>query len=164
MDLSLSFAPPGASRPGMSRRKPSHTRAATALFGILSPTNLLGGGAQPSPATSPRPPGAWTPTHKPRVRSVSNYRASAPTSPIMGAAPRGLGLGLGFGFGQSTPDLGHGRPGFASPSGWGYEEEHGEDEDESAPLPTFEVPPSLLAVDVALAPGETRSCKSYFIY
>lgn len=35
-----------------------------------------------------------------------------------------------------------------------------EDEvDSDAPLPTFEVQPSMLAVDLKLDPGESRSCE-----
>lgn len=34
--------------------------------------------------------------------------------------------------------------------------------DPEAPLPTYEVQPTLLAVDVSLGPGESRSCMSNF--
>jgi hypothetical protein len=34
-----------------------------------------------------------------------------------------------------------------------------EDVDPDAPLPTFEVQPAMLAVDLALAAGESRSCE-----
>jgi hypothetical protein len=34
---------------------------------------------------------------------------------------------------------------------------NGEDDDPEVPLPTFEVQPSMLAVDLALMPGESRS-------
>lgn len=34
-----------------------------------------------------------------------------------------------------------------------------EDVDPEMPLPTFEVPPSMLAVDLSLAPGESRTCE-----
>lgn len=36
----------------------------------------------------------------------------------------------------------------------------GEFYDPEVPLPTFEVQPTLLAVDVSLGPGESRSCMS----
>lgn len=148
MDLSLSFQPQPP-RPG-PRRKPSHGRSSSSLLGMLSPTNLLG---VVSPAPSPRVPGAWTPTHRARVRSMSaqapGTSLTAPPSPTAGGA-LGLGIGLGLGFGASTPELAHGR----------FPEEDEED-DPGAPLPTFEVPPSLLAVDLALAPGEVRSCEFF---
>lgn len=36
---------------------------------------------------------------------------------------------------------------------------HGEDIDPDAPLPTFDVQPAMLAVDLVLAPGESRTCE-----
>ena len=35
-----------------------------------------------------------------------------------------------------------------------------EDIDPDAPLPTFDVQPAMLAVDLSLLPGESRTCKS----
>jgi len=34
-----------------------------------------------------------------------------------------------------------------------------EEGDEEIPLPVFEVQPAMLAVDLALSPGESRSCE-----
>lgn len=65
-----------------------------------------------------------------------SHRARAPSmfSLFSYGAPSGtVGLGLG---------------------GVGMDEEF----DPDTPLPTFEVQPSMLAVDLALAPGESRSC------
>ena len=39
-----------------------------------------------------------------------------------------------------------------------------EDIDEDVPLPTFEVRPAMLAVDLALLPGESRTCGCFFLH
>lgn len=44
-----------------------------------------------------------------------------------------------------------------SGSGIGVGGDEGE-VDPEAPLPTFEIQPTMLAVDLGLAPGESRSC------
>jgi hypothetical protein len=36
-----------------------------------------------------------------------------------------------------------------------------EEIDPNAPLPTFEIQPAMLAVDLSLMPGESRSCGFY---
>jgi hypothetical protein len=41
-------------------------------------------------------------------------------------------------------------------------EDVGEDIDPDTPLPTFEVQPAMLAVDLTLMPGESRSCMFFF--
>ena len=58
-----------------------------------------------------------------------------------GTGTEGVGLGLG------GVSLGLG----------GVQE--GEDWDPEQPLPVFEVPPAMLAVDLSLGPGEERSCE-----
>lgn len=49
---------------------------------------------------------------------------------------------------------------FAAGVGAGVGVEEPEEIDPEIPLPTFEVQPAMLAVDLALAPGESRSCAS----
>ena len=54
----------------------------------------------------------------------------------------------------------------ASLGGFGIPPIRGGDEeeiDEDVPLPTFDVRPAMLAVDLALLPGESRSCECFFI-
>ncbi|KAH9947070.1 Rgp1-domain-containing protein [Amylocystis lapponica] len=73
-------------------------------------------------------PTPWTPSHRPQSPSMRAIFSSVPTG-----SGGGVGLGLGAGVG-------------------------GEEEvDPELPLPIFEVQPAMLAVDLSLAPGESRS-------
>ena len=67
---------------------------------------------------------------------------SSPTSPgSVPGSPVGLGLGIG-GLNIAEPL---------------------EEIDPDAPLPVFEVQPTMVAVDLTLGPGESRTCK-FFSY
>jgi hypothetical protein len=90
-----------------------------------------------SPTTEPPTPTPWTPSHRPRNASVfSSSGTSTPTFP--GSFPNGGGTPpSGVGLGIIDDDI-----------------------DPDAPLPTFEVQPAMLAVDLMLQPGESRSCAS----
>lgn len=88
-----------------------------------------------SPTTpAPQPP-AWKPTHRAQTPSMFSLFSSGQPAPSSGP---GIGLGLGIGTGGAA----------------GSEE----DVDPETPLPTFDVQPAMLAVDLSLAPGESRSC------
>lgn len=80
--------------------------------------------------TSPTSSQPWSPAHRARAPSMFSLFSSDP-------APGPSGVGLGFGAGVGT----------------GAEQ----DVDPETPLPTFEMQPSMLAVDLSLAPGESRS-------
>ncbi|PCH33197.1 Rgp1-domain-containing protein [Wolfiporia cocos MD-104 SS10] len=84
-----------------------------------------------SPTPAPQP---WTPTHRPRTSSVISVFSTGSSS-----SGAGGGVGLGLGAVASGPGSGD------------------EDVDPETPLPTLEVPPAMLAVDLSLAPGESRS-------
>lgn len=81
------------------------------------------------PQNSPTP---WTPSHRPRTPFVFSSLIMDP-SPANGSFPNGKRVGLGIG---------------------GIDE----DVDPESPLPMFEVQPAMLAVDMSLLPGESRSC------
>ena len=75
---------------------------------------------------------------------------SVSASPSLGNFPINNGLGLGI---PASPHVPSARAGTVGTSG-DVEEEI----DPDAPLPTFEVQPAMLAVDLSLMPGESRSC------
>ncbi|OCH94164.1 Rgp1-domain-containing protein [Obba rivulosa] len=72
-------------------------------------------------------PQPWAPGHRARTSSVFSLFS---TSSSTGASGVGLGLGVGIDEDEIDPET---------------------------PLPTFEVQPAMLAVDLSLAPGESRS-------
>ncbi|KZT24659.1 Rgp1-domain-containing protein [Neolentinus lepideus HHB14362 ss-1] len=108
-------------------RRRSHIRSASFSSGLLS---MLSPSSLLSPtptATSQTTP--WSPAHR-RTQTPS---AMASTLSLPGLSSSGSGVGLGFGA-------------------------MGEEEvDPEAPLPVLEVPPSMLAVDLTLGPGESRT-------
>ncbi|KAG5636929.1 hypothetical protein H0H81_006362 [Sphagnurus paluster] len=129
MDISSSLHhPPSVSQ---HRRRPTHSRSSsfsTGLLSLLSPTSLVLSPAAP-PAPSP-----FTPSHRVRPSTSGFSPAASPDSGRFPNQSGGVGLGLGL----------------PSPSA-------GEDVDPDAPLPTFEVQPAMLAVDLSLLPGESRT-------
>lgn len=82
----------------------------------------------PSSSTPLASSQSWTPSHKPRTPSMF--------SGILSPTASSSGMG-GLGVGASGDD---------------------ESVNSEAPLPTFEVQPTMLAVDLSLGPGESRSC------
>lgn len=163
MDLAFSLSmaggpmPPGSpistmhSAPARTR---GHARGGSIFSSIL-------GSAPDEPVQRPG-------TGRMRSASTISFSKSASSmdmygSPPATAVPSGIGLGLGLGsggngMGMSTPNLGvyptpaSGVAGRVGPVGGG-----GED---GAPLPVLDVQPSMLAVDLALGPGESRTCES----
>ncbi|GLB36773.1 putative rgp1-domain-containing protein [Lyophyllum shimeji] len=132
MDISSSLQqPPSATQ---HRRRPTHSRSSSfssGLLSLLSPTSLVASTSAP-----PGSPGSFTPSHRSRP-SASGF--SPTPSPVSSRFPNsgGVGLGLGIpGAGTTVVD---------------------EEIDPDAPLPTFEVQPTMLAVDLSLLPGESRS-------
>ncbi|KAG6864955.1 hypothetical protein C0991_006142 [Blastosporella zonata] len=139
MDISASLHPP-AGAPN-HRRRPTHSRSAsfsTGLLNLLSPTSSSHGSLTPSPLPSP----SHGHGHGHRSRP-SKTGAPQLLSPRFPTSP-GVGLGIGMGTAGVPSPL---------PSPGIIEEEV----DPEAPLPTFEVQPAMLAVDLSLLPGESRS-------
>ena len=120
-------------------RSRSHSRTSSFSSGLLSllsaPTSLLGS-LSPAPAIASSVSQQWSPSHRPSPLLSLPASRSAPTlsTPSMTTAFNG-GLGLHK---NSSEELC----------------------DPEAPLPTYGVQPTLLAVDVSLGPGESRSCMS----
>jgi len=131
------------------RRRPTHGRSSSfssGLLSLLSPTSLVAS-VSALPGSTP-----WTPTSANSVTPGSASGRSASPSPAVNRFPNTNGIGLGLGI-PSTPGLGNGVT-VVGPTGGIVDEEV----DPDAPLPTFEVQPAMLAVDLSLMPGESRSC------
>jgi RAB6A-GEF complex partner protein 2 len=126
------------SSPKSSRhhRTSSHSRSfsASGLLSILSPTSLVSSISSPGPGSGS---GRWR-TSSTTLGGASNTTPSSPASAKFGgsiSSPNVLGL--------DVPKSGD------------------EEVDPEEPLPTFEVQPAMLAVDLSLGPGESRSCKFF---
>ncbi|KAF9463167.1 Rgp1-domain-containing protein [Collybia nuda] len=134
MDITSSLHQPLSSH----RRRPTHNRSSsfsTGLLSLLSPTSIVASASTP-PATS----GQWVPPPTHHRRTPSGF--SPDPSPITSRFPNANGVGLGLGI----PN-GNGSAGVVAE----------EEVDPEAPLPTFEVQPAMLAVDMSLLPGESRT-------
>jgi RAB6A-GEF complex partner protein 2 len=83
----------------------------------------------------------------------------APPSPALGRFPNSKGAGLGLGIPASPGAISAGS-GVVAGAGGIVDEEIDPDE----PLPTFEVQPAMLAVDLSLMPGESRSCGCFCVF
>ena len=95
-----------------------------------------------SAPTVPPTSQSWTPGHKARTPSMFSGLFSASSTSLAspglenGSAVNGNGTGVGLGLSMDEEVI-----------------------DPDVPLPTFEVQPAMLAVDLSLGPGESRSCK-----
>jgi hypothetical protein len=119
-------------KPPQHRRTVSHNRTFSAA-GLLS---ILSPTSLVSSISSPTPgsgSGRW------RTSSSSSSLGSSPVSARFGGS-------------------------ISSPNVLGLHVPNSKDEEVSPdePLPTFEVQPAMLAVDLSLAPGESRSCEFFF--
>lgn len=127
--MDIGVASPPHSR-GHERRSSS---IAGSLWGLIS-----------SPASAVLSPG-----HRARSPSYGSSPVLPATHSFAGAGAKvtnGTGIeGVGLGLGGVSLGLG------------GVQE--GEEWDPEQPLPVFEVPPAMLAVDLSLGPGEERSCE-----
>lgn len=119
-------------------RSRSHSRTSSfssGLFSLLSaPTSLLGS-LSSAPTITSSISQQWSPSHRPSSSFSLPASRSAPTLSTSSMTTFNGGLGL-----QRSPS----------------EELY----DPEVPLPTYEVQPTLLAMDVSLGPGESRSCRS----
>jgi hypothetical protein len=123
----------GVASPPTSR---GHERRSTSFAGSLW-------GLLSSPASAVLSPG-----HRPRVPSQGGSPTPSATRSFASAGAKlanhgkeSVGLGLG-GIGLGTGGM-----------------QEGEEWDSEQPMPVFEVPPAMLAVDLNLEPGEGRSCE-----
>jgi hypothetical protein len=109
---------------------------------LLSPSASSSSPSSVAAASSTSPGLPWTPSRKLSSSSIiSSLISSSVSSPAsLPSSTNGQGLGLQYD---------------------GAEEEF---VDPATPLPTFDVPPAMLAVDLSLAPGESRSCKSLLFF
>ncbi|EIW86174.1 Rgp1-domain-containing protein [Coniophora puteana RWD-64-598 SS2] len=171
MSMSLPGTPPG------SPRRQRHGRSASltgGLLSLLSPSAYAsasassagGHGHQSSPSLS-LGGGRWGLSNASVASVVSAPASSAGSRPPSFEGSRaaltsspGVGLGIGLAKAESavvsgaSGGGGYGLFGRGGGAGGGA----GDVEvDAEAPLPTFEVQPAMLAVDLALAPGETRT-------
>ncbi|KAF8816608.1 Rgp1-domain-containing protein [Phlegmacium glaucopus] len=133
MDITSTLHSPLSPMPSKSprHRTATHSRASSfstaGLLSILSPTSLVSSISSPVPGSAT----SWTGSG---WKSSSSTSGSSASVKFAGSASSPSVLGLGF------------------PDGTGDEEV-----DPEEPLPTFEVQPAMLAVDLSLAPGESRS-------
>ncbi|KAF8845538.1 Rgp1-domain-containing protein [Paxillus ammoniavirescens] len=118
------------SRQLVQERRRSHGRSASltsGLFSLLSPSTYSAP-STPSPSSQPRAPGR---SRTPSLSSTSSATLVNTPTPTPTATN---GVGLGLINGGTEVDV-----------------------DPETPLPTFEVQPAMLAVDLSLAPGESRT-------
>lgn len=78
--------------------------------------------------------------------------SSAPSSPLQSSSPWRSGRPRTTSVTSATPSTVS-----SSPSTNGFNDTEEENVDPEMPLPTFEVQPAMLAVDLSLAPGESRT-------
>ncbi|KAG5718894.1 Retrograde Golgi transport protein RGP1 like protein [Termitomyces sp. T112] len=161
MDISASLSP-GVGH----RRRPTHSRTASFSSGLM---NLISSAEHsslvPSPSFAPSSSSSLSPSHDfpafPGRTNSLGHRARPSTSLIQSprtrfvsspAAPASAPVGLGIG------GLGiDGGGGAVESTGIRLGQMEEEEVDPEAPLPTFEVQPAMLAVDLVLGPGESRS-------
>jgi len=135
MDITSTLHSPLSPMPPKSprHRAATHSRAssfsAAGFLSILSPTSLVSSISTPAPGSAT----SWTGSGWRSSSSMLGLSASSPASGDSTSSPNLLALGF--------------------PNGTGDQEV-----DPEEPLPTFEVQPAMLAVDLSLAPGESRSC------
>lgn len=141
MDITSTLNSPSSPIPSKSprHRVVTHSRAssfsAAGLLSIISPTSLVSSISSPASGSA----SSWTGSG--RWRSSSSALGPSASSPTPArfegsiSSPNILGLGTGD-----------------------------ERVDPEEPLPTFEVQPAMLAVDLSLSPGESRSCEFHSVF
>lgn len=143
--------------PGVTM-SPEHAKALTALRMRLLKRPVVGGGSMDI-----------TSRHRIQERNKRQGRtlslasglfsllsptssSSAPSSPLQSSSPWRSGRPRTTSVTSATPSTVS-----SSPSTNGFNDTEEENVDPEMPLPTFEVQPAMLAVDLSLAPGESRT-------
>ena len=136
MDISSSLSQPlspssssGGGGAGGARR--THGRSSSLSAGLFSMLSPSAAGVPP-PSPSAQ---AFVPGHRARTSSVFSLFSAGPGQ----GAPASRSAGVGLGLDAALPE--------------------DEEVDPELPLPTLEVQPSMLAVDLSLGPGESRTCE-----
>ncbi|KAG6894016.1 hypothetical protein C0992_007835, partial [Termitomyces sp. T32_za158] len=139
MDISSSLHPTPPVGPG-HRRRPTHNRTASfsGLLDLITPAPASPVSASFSPQSFDPATPSFPPSESPRslghgLGHRSRPSISTPRTTRLPSSPVGLGIG---GMGITMQD---------------------DDVDSDVPLPTFQVQPAMLAVDLVLAPGQSRS-------
>jgi RAB6A-GEF complex partner protein 2 len=123
----------GVASPPHSR---GHERRSASIAGSLWGLISSPASAVLSPGHRARMPSYGGSPNLPTTRSLASAGAKLANNEAEGV---GLGLGgVGFGLGAV---------------------QEGEEWAPEQPMPVFEVPPAMLAVDLSLGPGEERSCE-----
>ena len=133
MDIEASLDP-SPTTPSSSRLRPPNRRTHSRAVSLGSSLMSLLSPSSASLSSPNQPP--WSPGHKPRTPSiVSSFLSSSMSSPADVGRKTNSGLGSGLNV------------------------EEAEEIPPDTPLPTFDVQPAMLAVDLVLVPGESRTCK-----
>ena len=121
---------------------------------------------------SPKLPRHRTSTHSRSFSAAGLLSILSPTSLVSSISSPAPGSGSGrwrtssstLGSSASSPASARFGDSISSPNVLGLDVPKSGDEevDPEEPLPTFEVQPAMLAVDLSLAPGESRSCELVF--
>lgn len=126
---SLSPTPSGRSVSSSGRRHGRSNSLTGSVFSLLSSST-----SAPTVTSTSQ---SWTPGHKARTPSMfSGLFSASSTSLSSPGLENGAGTGIGLGLTVDEETI-----------------------DPDVPLPTFEVQPAMLAVDLSLGPGESRSCE-----
>ena len=140
MDIAAMMDPSKRRMTPVTRSRP-HSRTSSfssGLFSLLStPTSLLGS-LSSAPAIASSVSQQWSPSHQ---LSSSLPLPASRSAPTLSTSSMTTNFNGGLGLHKNSSE---------------------ELYDPEAPLPTYEVQPTLLAVDVSLGPGESRSCMSNF--
>jgi len=133
MDITSSLNSPNPGSFRSPRHRHTHSRSSSLSAGLLS---ILSPTSLASSISSPDP----SPAVSSKWRSSSGYLPSVPSSAKLMSNSSSSPSVFGLGFGNNIAS----------------------DIDLEEPLPTLEVQPAMLAVDLYLAPGESRSCRELF--
>ncbi|KAF9527145.1 Rgp1-domain-containing protein [Crepidotus variabilis] len=139
MDISSTLNSPVPASPRTPRHpmQRQHSRSASlsaGLLSMLSPTSLVSSISSPSPLSAASSTFPTSASLAPPSSAKLGWRSNSGSGSLQSSTPTPTTGIFGLGFGSTLSDI-----------------------DPEEPLPTFEVQPSMLAVDLSLAPGETRS-------
>lgn len=141
MDITATLNPPTSPKLRQMRTHSRSSSFSASILSMLSPSALVSSVS----ASSPTPNSAYSP-----ASAGSRWRSSSSSFSYTPYTPKGTPTSAKF------PNSG------SSPSVIGFGNPPAPEIDPEEPLPTFEIQPAMLAVDLALAPGESRSCMFFF--